>query len=41
LLKDELEAFAKNYKNDFKLYLTVDIQPEEKENWKQGVGFIT
>lgn len=41
LLKDELEAFAANYKDDFKLYLTVDIKPEEKENWKQGVGFIT
>ena len=41
LLKDELEAFAENYKDDFKLYLTVDIKPDEKENWKQGVGFIT
>jgi len=41
LLKDELEAFADNYKDDFKLYLTVDIKPDEKENWKQGVGFIT
>jgi len=41
LLKDELEAFANNYKDDFKLYLTVDIKPDEKENWTQGVGFIT
>jgi len=41
LLVDELRAFAHNYKDDFKLYLTVDIKPDEKENWQQGVGFIS
>jgi len=41
LLKDELLQFSENYKERFKLFLTVDIQPDAKENWKQGVGFIT
>ena len=41
LLKDELESFAENYKENFKLYLTVDVQPDEKVNWKYGVGFVT
>jgi len=40
LLKDELMALSNNYDN-LKLYLTVDIQPDAKENWEQGVGFIT
>lgn len=30
-----------NNKEQFNLYYTVDVQPEEKDNWKQGVGFIT
>lgn len=41
LLKDELFGLQENYKDRFNLFLTVDIQPDEKENWKQGVGFIT
>lgn len=41
LLKSELELFATDFKDRFKLYLTVDIQPDEKEKWTQGVGFIT
>lgn len=41
LLKDELMAMKEVYPDRFKLYLTVDVQPEEKENWKQGVGFMT
>ena len=40
LLKDELEGFQSNYPENFNLYLTVDIDPQDK-NWKQGVGFIT
>ena len=41
LLKEELMQFEENYKENFKLYLTVDIQPDEKANWKYGVGFMT
>lgn len=41
LLKDELMDLANDFKDKFNLYLTVDIQPDESENWKQGVGFIT
>ena len=41
LLKEELELLADNYKEKFHLYLTVYQKPEEKENWTQGVGFIT
>ena len=41
LLKDELEAFAKNYSERFELFFTVDVKPEEQENWNMGVGFIT
>ena len=41
LLKDELLQFKNNYKDRFKLYLTVDVKPDDKENWEQGVGFIT
>lgn len=41
LMKEELEQLAENYKDNFKLYLTVDVQPEESANWKQGVGFIS
>jgi len=41
LLKDELMTLAENHKDAFELYLTVDVQPDESEGWKQGVGFIT
>lgn len=41
LLKDELTLFAKDFKDNFHLYLTVDIKPEDSENWEQGVGFVT
>lgn len=41
LIKEELENLAENYKDNFKLFLTVDVKPEESSNWKQGVGFIT
>ena len=34
LLKDELLQLKENYPERFKLYLTVDIKPDEKENWK-------
>lgn len=34
LLKEELEAFAENYKENFKLYLTLDVAPDEKVGWK-------
>jgi cytochrome-b5 reductase len=41
LVKEELIAFEENYKDRFKLYLTVDVAPEEKVGWKYGVGFVT
>ena len=41
LLKEELIQFEENYKDNFKLYLTVDVKPEESVNWKYGVGFVT
>ena len=41
LLKDELMAMKEVYPEKFNLYLTVDVKPDEKENWKQGVGFMT
>ena len=39
LLRDELEAFAKNHPDKFNLHFTVDVQPEG--DWNGGVGFIT
>jgi nitrate reductase (NAD(P)H) len=39
LLREELVSFEENYKERFKLYFSVDVQP--KEEWKHGVGFIT
>lgn len=41
MLKDELRAFSENYKDRFKCFLTLDVQPPESEKWTQGVGFIT
>jgi NAD(P)H-flavin reductase len=41
LLKQELLEFSTDFKDKFHLFLTVDVKPDEKENWKQGVGFIT
>ena len=41
LLKDELLNFQEVYPDRFKLFLTVDVQPDASENWKQGVGFMT
>jgi NAD(P)H-flavin reductase len=41
LLKQDLMDLASDFKDNFNLYLTVDIKPDEKEDWKQGVGFIT
>lgn len=41
LLKEELEQLAENHKDNFKLYLTVDVKPDDAAGWKQGVGFIT
>jgi cytochrome-b5 reductase len=41
LLKEELLNMKENNKDQFNLYFTVDVQPDEKENWSQGVGFIT
>jgi cytochrome-b5 reductase len=41
LLREELESFAANYKDNFKLYFTVDVKPEDSLNWKYGVGFVT
>lgn len=29
-----------NHKDKFNLFFTVDIKPDEKENWKGGVGFV-
>lgn len=40
LLKDELQQFADNYKDKFKLYFTVDIEPAKSQNWNYGVGFV-
>jgi len=41
LLKEELIHFSEEYKERFKLYLTLDVQPEAHHKWNQGVGFIT
>jgi len=41
LVQDELQGFADNYKENFKLFLTVDLAPGETSNWKGGVGFVT
>ena len=41
LLKDELISLGENYKEKFKLFLTVDVKPEANVNWKYGVGFVT
>jgi len=30
-----------NHPKKFKLFYTVDIKPDEKDEWKGGVGFIT
>ena len=39
LLKEELEAFAKNHPDKLHLHFTVDQQPDGP--WDGGVGFIT
>ena len=41
LVKEELIQFAENYPTNFHLYFTVDVKPDESENWKHGVGFVT
>ena len=41
LLKDELNLLQQNHPDDFSLHLTVDIKPDAKANWTQGVGFVT
>jgi len=41
LLKDELLTMADKFSTNFNLYLTVDVKPDDSENWQQGVGFIT
>lgn len=40
LLKEELIQLRENYQDKFKMMLTVDIKPDDKENWKEGVGFV-
>jgi len=34
LLKDELLALKEQYPEKFKLFLTVDVQPDPSENWQ-------
>ena len=41
LLREELQQFEENYKENFKLFLTVDVKPDDSLNWKYGVGFVT
>lgn len=41
LLRDELQQLKENHPEKFNLFLTVDVKPDEKENWDQGVGFVT
>ncbi len=39
LLKEEIDAFAVNYPERFKLFYSVDVQPQGE--WKYGVGWLT
>ena len=32
---------ADKFETNFNLYLTVDVKPDDSENWQGGVGFIT
>lgn len=41
LVKEELIAFEESYKENFKLFLTVDVTPDESVGWKYGTGFVT
>jgi cytochrome-b5 reductase len=41
LLKEELMTMAEKFETNFNLFLTVDVKPDDSENWTQGVGFIT
>lgn len=41
LLKEELFQLQEQYKENFNLFLTVDVAPPASANWPQGVGFIT
>jgi len=41
LLKEELEQLQEGYKEQFKLFFTVDVAPPAEAEWKQGVGFVT
>jgi len=41
LLRDELEGYVENHKDNFKCFFTVDIAPDAALNWKHGVGFVT
>mmetsp|Transcript_47592 Transcript_47592/g.34864 ORF Transcript_47592/g.34864 Transcript_47592/m.34864 type:complete len:82 (-) Transcript_47592:36-281(-) len=34
-------AYEQNYKDQFKLFLTVDVAPDSSSNWKYGTGFVT
>lgn len=38
---EELDSFRLNYPDNFQLYHTVDVKPEESVGWKHGVGFVT
>ncbi len=41
LMKEELIEFEENYKDNFKLFLTVDVTPDAAVDWKYGTGFVT
>jgi cytochrome-b5 reductase len=41
LMKEELIEFEENYKDNFKLFLTVDVTPETSVGWNYGTGFVT
>lgn len=41
LLKEELIAFEESSPENFKLFLTVDVTPEDSVGWKYGTGFVT
>lgn len=41
LLRDELQQLKENHPEKFNLFFTVDVKPDEKDNWDQGVGFVT
>ncbi|GIK00085.1 hypothetical protein Aspvir_004100 [Aspergillus viridinutans] len=38
LLREELEAFARRYPKQFRIYYMLDIAPE---NWRYGTGYVT